>query len=133
MSDTPETDEARMKGYGEFGGDWSPLDRNCYEKDSEGNVVFCEVAEKLERERDEARRERDEARKELASMQKALVRLIKRWKRREKEYLNASNDEWDTGDKYASRRYYGEAIGTHWAIDELIAIKLIAKMKKEAK
>ncbi len=59
MSDTPtpETDEARMKGYGEFGGDWSPLERNCYEKHPEGDVVFCEVAEKLERERDEARRE----------------------------------------------------------------------------
>lgn len=57
MSDTPESDEARLCGYGYFRGLWVPVDRNCYEKDSEGDVVFCEVAEKLERERDEARRE----------------------------------------------------------------------------
>ena len=92
------------------------------------SVLRAKLKEALQ-DRDEARRERDEARKELASMQKALVRLIKRWKRREKEYLNASNDEWDTGDKYASRRYYGEAIGTRWSIEDLA---LIAKMKEEA-
>lgn len=53
MSDTPETDAARMKGYGEFSGDWCPLERHHYEKHPEGEVVFAEVAEKLERERDE--------------------------------------------------------------------------------
>lgn len=72
MSETPETDAARMFGYGEFGGDWVLLERNCYEKHPEGDVVFCEVAEKLERERDEARRERDEARR-LASVWEKLA------------------------------------------------------------
>lgn len=57
MSETPETDAARMFGYGEFGGDWVLLERNCYEKHPEGDVIFSEVAERLERERDEARRD----------------------------------------------------------------------------
>jgi len=62
MSDTPETDAERMFGYGEFGGDWVLLERNCYEKHPEGDVIFSEVAERLERERDDARKEWDVAR-----------------------------------------------------------------------
>ena len=89
MSDspTPETDAARLCGYGYFSGALVPVERKCYEKDPDGDVVFYEVAEKLERERDEARGEcneaqdgwsraldeRDEAREELARVRKELV------------------------------------------------------------
>lgn len=120
---TPETDAARMKGYGEFGGDWVLLERNCYEKHPEGDVIFSEVAERLER-------ERDEAREELARLRKGLVRLIRRWKRREKEYLNAVTPAFEMGDKCAGNRYYGESIGTQWAIEDL---EILAKRKEEAK
>ena len=49
----------------------------------------------------------------------ALVLLIRLWKSREKKYRNAVRTEWETGDKYASRRYEGESIGTRWAINDL--------------
>lgn len=49
----------------------------------------------------------------------ALVRLIRKWKRREKKYRDAVRSEWESGDKYASRRYEGESIGTRWAIEDL--------------
>ena len=114
-------------------------------------VVTSEFARKLERERDEAMRERDdalkewdlardgwgkaieerdEAREKLASLRKELVRLIRRWKLREKEYLNAVTPAFEMGDKCAGSRYYGESIGTHWAIEDL---EILAKRKEEAK
>ena len=77
---TPETDAARLCGYGYFSGVWVSVERNCYKKDPEGDVVFCEVAEKLERERDDAlkdkeklERERNAAREELALVRRELV------------------------------------------------------------
>ena len=87
---TPETDAARMKGYGEFCGDWVALERHHYEKHPEGDVVFCEVAEKLERERDDALKEwdlaregwskaleeRDEARRERDELRYALEWIV---------------------------------------------------------
>lgn len=63
MSETVARD--RMFGFYGDCGDLVALERHHYEKHPEGDVVFYEVAEKLERERDEARRERDEARRDL--------------------------------------------------------------------
>lgn len=119
---------ARARMFG-FDGDWVALDRHHYDKHPEGDVVFYEVAEKLERERDEARKERDDSMEELTLMQKKLASLIRRWKGREKEYLNAVTLALEKGDKSASCRYHGESIGTHWAIEDL---ELILKRKEEA-
>ena len=55
MSKTPETDAARMFGYSDNSGEPWALSAEDYELDSAGNVVFAEVAEKLEIERDKAR------------------------------------------------------------------------------
>ena len=80
-------------------------------------------------ERDEARRERDDSMEELDRMHKKLASLIRRWKGREKEYLNAVTLALEKGDKSASCRYHGQSIGTHWAIEDL---ELILKRKDEA-
>jgi hypothetical protein len=59
MSKTPETDAARMFGYDCSSGVCVMLSDSDYEKNGAGNVVFAEVAEKLEIERNKARLERD--------------------------------------------------------------------------
>lgn len=107
MSDTPETDLATHSAEET---PWTPW--------------VC-----AERERDEARRERDDSMEELDRMQKKLASLIRRWKGREKEYLNAVTLALEKGDKSASCRYHGQSIGTHWAIEDL---ELILKRKDEA-
>lgn len=100
------------------------------EKNSKVNQGLCAKLAEAERERDEARRDRDETMEELALMQKKLASLIRRWKGRKKEYLNAVTLALEKGDKSASCRYHGESIGTHWAIEDL---ELILKRKEEAK
>lgn len=67
---------ARARMFG-FHGDWVALERHHYEKHPEGDVVFYEVAEKLERERDQARRELDEALEELKVWRELNVLIAK--------------------------------------------------------
>ena len=106
---TPETD-AELHGI------------NAVCKEDRKLDAMTSHARKLERERDEAREAlkkcREDSIRDGVSVD-ALVMLIRLWKNREKKYRNAVKTEWETGDKYASRRYEGESIGTRWAINDL--------------
>lgn len=96
--------------------------RKSIDSGANAEAEMNSFARKLERERDEAREElkkcREDSIRDGVSVD-ALVLLIRLWKSREKKYRNAVRTEWETGDKYASRRYEGESIGTRWAINDL--------------
>ena len=50
-----------------------------------------------------------------------LQRLLRKWRRMEKDYMKAVRPEWERGDKYASRRYEGESIALRWCCKDLEA------------
>lgn len=50
-----------------------------------------------------------------------LQRLLRKWRRMEKDYMKAVRQEWEYGDKYASRRYEGESIAMRWCCEDLEA------------
>ena len=121
MSDTPETD-AVIKNVG----------------DGPYIAYLVHFARKLERERDEARRDLAAANKGAETnakvnqiLCKKLFLLIRRLKRREKEYLNASLGEL-CEDLFSRNRYEGESIGTRWAREDLELILSKLKIKEEA-
>ena len=50
-----------------------------------------------------------------------LQRLLRKWRRMEKDYVKAVRQECGQCDKYASRRYEGESIALRWCCEDLEA------------
>ena len=50
-----------------------------------------------------------------------LQRLLRKWRRKSKEFGKRVRPEWEHGDRYASRRYEGESIALRWCAEDLEA------------
>ena len=50
-----------------------------------------------------------------------LQRLLRKWRRMEKDYVKAVRHELGQCDKYASLRYEGESIALRWCCEDLEA------------
>lgn len=62
------------------------------------------------------------ARRDSGSLDALVIqRLLRKWKRKSREYEKAVRPEWEHGDRYASRRYEGESIAFRWCYEDLKA------------
>jgi hypothetical protein len=50
-----------------------------------------------------------------------IQRLLRKWRRKSKEFGKQVRLEWEHGDRYASRRYEGESIALRWCAEDLEA------------
>lgn len=56
------------------------------------------------------------------SLERLIIqRLLRKWRRKSKEFGKQVRPEWEHGDKYASRRYEGESIAMRWCCEDLEA------------
>lgn len=50
-----------------------------------------------------------------------IQRLLRKWRRKSKEFGKQVQPEWEHGNRYASRRYEGESIALRWCAEDLEA------------
>lgn len=137
MSDTQETDVSACIHHAEE----TPYDDWVYA----GHAKLIAERDTMKAERNQFMNALNRVKKELAAANKGaetnakvnqilckkLFLLIRRLKRREKEYLNASLGEL-CEDLFSRNRYEGESIGTRWAREDLELILSKLKIKEEA-
>jgi hypothetical protein len=57
----------------------------------------------------------------VRSSELVIQRLLRKWRRKSKEFGKQVRPEWKHGDRYASRRYEGESIALRWCAEDLEA------------
>jgi hypothetical protein len=62
-----------------------------------------------------------EARRRHSLERMVIQRLLRKWRRKSKEFGKQVRPEWEHGDRYASRRYEGESIALRWCAEDLEA------------
>lgn len=61
-----------------------------------------------------------------------IQRLLRKWKRKSREFGKQVKPEWEHGDRYASRRYEGESIALRWCYEDLEAALYNSKVSDPA-